>query len=804
MPQITVGSSNIDTFGFSATFNPLAQSILFDTAGLTTYNNVSGSGYLYTLGVAFSVLDQDGVVLASVDWDNPQIRTQDGDTEYTLDLSSVGIDFFFQTYSIIGYIKDSDGTVYQTTQVNPKICQPVGITSGGYVPGIFQITANCPDNVLTIKEVTKLVYDNLIPESTTKSGTLTYPSGTISAVAFTGTPFTNDVIYTGQYRINCTTQSLYNLGNDIYVLVSYVTNNVFDITCANTLSDVLCCIVDIQRTKIANCNTAIGERAAQLEAEITIPFLVAIGKEISGQDASSEVAFIRKTLNCNCGNKSIIQNEFTPINPSVTNIVLEGVGGTSIATPTINGNTKTYPIKSYVYQVVKGVTGDTAFTIALDTSTANTVKYVITLNYSVLAQTILTTIGGNDTLLTQFNSLVNITNFQVDLTNLNGGCIIDLSSTNYFLAFKVPSGANTIVSILINGVTYTSGSPLVVNNPTAIESWLNGLGLGTFDASFSTGTSGSYFNLLTVGNANVVTSAVLNTGTAVTVPFQKTNKSLIAFLQAVVDYICALSDLEVALSDDITVCYVDYNGDTITTTYPKDTTSQAVLNAAIADALCNTVAKINQTFNNALTRSGSTVQWGGDLIKNTDINIAGFRIKINGDSNNYIIFDPTTNTIYNSQGTNSSDLVNVGFTRADLFVYQIATIGDRAAVSYYSTAEIVSKSTTGTGDSASIGVKIPATLNDATPAPANDPDKTAYVKAYYDQTTGFSTIFHYGRTNDHQGSVDDFDTLISAKQMTTAERDAIDAGFLTRNRIIFNTTTNKLQCWDLSTWNDLF
>ena len=220
MPQITVNSSNIDLFGFSATFSPFGQTVLFDIANLTEFNNVSGTGELYVLGVCFSVIDQQGVVLLEPNWDSPQILPQDGETEYELDLSSVGVDFFFQTYKIIGYIKDGDGQIYQTTQINPKICQPAGVNETGAVDGIFQITANCPDNVLTVKEVTVLTYNNLEAESVSKEGTLTYPSGTISSVSFTGTPFTNDVIYTGQYRVACDTAETYNLGKDIYVIVN--------------------------------------------------------------------------------------------------------------------------------------------------------------------------------------------------------------------------------------------------------------------------------------------------------------------------------------------------------------------------------------------------------------------------------------------------------------------------------------------------------------------------------------------------------------------------------------------------------
>jgi hypothetical protein len=797
MPQITVNSTNIETFGFSALFDPYAQSILFDTASLTTYNNESGTGFLYVLGVCFSVIDQDGVVLASVDWDNPQINPAASETEYTLDLSSVGIDFFFQTYSIIGYIKDGDGTVYQTTQVNPTICQPVGINSSGAVDGVFQVTANCPDNVLTVKEVTKLVYNNLQPTGTVKDGTLTYPSGTISSLAFTGTPFTNDVIYTGQYRINCETVSTYDLGNDIYVAVTYLTNNVFDVTCSNKLQDILCCVVDLQRTQLQNCNNAVGERAQQLEAQITIPFLLALSKEMAGQDASTEVALIKKTLNCKCGGQSIIQNEFTPINPSVTTIVLQGVGGTSIAAPTINGNTKTYNIQSNIYQVVKSNTLDTAFSITLNTSTPNTVKYLIAFNYQILAGTILTQIGNDSGLLTQFNSLVNISNFSVDLTNLNGGCIIDLSSTSYFLSLRVASGASTIVSVLINGTTYTALSPITVNDPDGIELWLNGLGLGTFTAGFSLGTTGAYINILTTGNANVITSAVFNIGALTTVLFQKTNKSIVAFLQAVVDYICALSDLQVALSNPITICYVDYNGTTVTTTYPALTTSQATFNEQIAYALCQSVARINTQFVNGLTKVDDIVKLGGQLTGDTVIQALNYSLSLQTNGSAFT-FTSSSLTGLMLDGTSPSSKVSVIYQTADGITLETETYGDRAAVSYYAESTLITR---GTAIEAILGAYYPATNDPMIPAPALDPDRSAYVNPFD------GGIEFYGKTQTHTGSSSNFDTLLRFKVMTTAERDAIDVSLLTAGVTIFNsdvTTPGKLQCYNGSSWQNLW
>lgn len=592
MPQKIINSANISEFNFSAKFDAYNQTVVFDTAN-TTYNNMSGTGYLYVLGICFSLVDQQGVELCTVDWNNPQINPAASETEYTLDLSSIGIDFFFQSYKIIGYIKDGDGNVYSTTPIVKKICRPTDITEGGYVSGVFQVQSNCATSTLTVKELTNTTYNNELPDTLTKTGTLSYPTGTIDAIEFTGTPFSNDEIFTGQYRVACDTVGEYNIGDDIYVLVTYKTDNVFDINCTNVVEDILCCISDLERTAKANCNTAIGERAAQQLASITPTFFLAIANQTFGRDASMQVAAIKKQLNCSCKGSAILRNEFNPINPSVNSIVVSGVGGTTV-TSSISGNTKTFVVKSSTYVVTKADNLDTAFSITIDTNTANTVKYKIAFNYEILAATLLTEISGNNTLLTQFNSLIDVTNFQIDLSNLNGKCIIDLSSSNYFVSLRVPSAASTFNSIVINGTTYTPPSPLIVNNEAGIEAYLNGLSLGTFNASFSTGTTGSYINILSVANANNVQSANFTTGSVINVLFQKTNKSLIAFLQAITDYVCGLTSAQVALSSALSYCYLDYNGNTVTVSLTTDNT-QNDLNISVTSAIC-TIANAVSTL----------------------------------------------------------------------------------------------------------------------------------------------------------------------------------------------------------------
>lgn len=585
MPQISVGSTNIDIFRFSATFDIYNRRVIFN-AGLTTYNGSSGNGLFAVLGASFSLEDQDGVVLAEIDFsDASKYIVPSVTQEFIVDLSSLSFPFLFQRYKISGAIKDADGTIYTTVPVYKKVCQPTNLNESGYVPGVFQVTANCPDNVLTVKEVTNLVYNNLEPDGApSKTGVLSYPTGTISPVPFTGTPFQNNAIWTGEYRIACTTVASYDFLDDVYVLVTYLTNNVFNITCQNRIADLICCMVELQSTYLKNCDNAVGKNAQQQLMDVNIPFMIGLTKEINGQDASVEAALIRKTLKCDCGATSVRQNEFTPINPAVTSIVITGVGGSTVGAPTVNGNTKTYTVVSNIYQVVKGNTGDLAFTISIDTSVQYMVKYKITFNYEQMASYILTAISNNPTLVTQLNSLISAGS-NVDLSGLNGKCVIDLSVINYVMSQSI-TGATKIVTLNTTTAAFAAPANLFASSAATVQAWLNGLGVGTFTVVVAS-------NVITIISLNnsFNLSTIEFSSPALTVAFASTSATLLSVLQAIIDYLCALTALQSQLGATLTLWQIDYNGQPISQSFTPSQ-SQAAYNQAVADSIYNLVQRI--------------------------------------------------------------------------------------------------------------------------------------------------------------------------------------------------------------------
>jgi hypothetical protein len=582
MPQVQITSPNISIFFFKATFDLYNRSVVFDTSGSTYI----GSGKNNILGISFSLVDSDGVELASISFTDSTKYIVPSVTEtFTVDLSSLNYSFLFQKYSIYASIKDQDGNVYSTTPVYKNICEPVNFNESGYVPGLFQITADCVNDVLTVQELTNFAYNNILPESKVKDGTFYFPTGTISPITFTNTPFTSDIVFTGENRVVNTTTATYDFGDDIYVEVDYVTDNAFPVTCQNKMTSIMCCILELQSQYTKNCNNAVGLNAKQKLDSVTIPLLAGLMKEIAGQDASAEAELVRKTLNCSCGSKTIKQNEATPINPSVYNIVIQGVGGTTVPSTTTVGSTKTFNIASNVYQVVKGDTGDLAYTITIDTSVAYTVKYKLTFNYNVMADYILTEFENTPSYIARLQALLDS---GISLAGLNGKCIIDLSLADYVISQSGLSGSTLISNIVINGNTYTAPANLFATNTVGIKSWLDSLTFGTFSVVYSSG-------ILTVtSNANPNTLSTFSITTPdLTIQFQSTNATLVQVLQAIIDYLCGLTALQVALNANLQLCYFDYNGDIVYYDYQANINSQSDFNSGVSSVICNLTARIN-------------------------------------------------------------------------------------------------------------------------------------------------------------------------------------------------------------------
>ena len=146
--QVTLNTANITTFRVGLDFDIYNRKATFKD--LSTYAGSSGSGRFNVLGISFLLQDQEGVDLAKIDFSDPSRYIVPGSaTEFEIDLSSLSYIFLFQTYKIKAAIKDSDGTVYYTSEVYKKICQPQldmfhrPVQNGGSTLKLSRVSASC-------------------------------------------------------------------------------------------------------------------------------------------------------------------------------------------------------------------------------------------------------------------------------------------------------------------------------------------------------------------------------------------------------------------------------------------------------------------------------------------------------------------------------------------------------------------------------------------------------------------------------------------------------------------------------------
>jgi hypothetical protein len=116
---------------------------------------------------------------------------------------------------------------------------------------------------------------------------------------------------------------------------------------------------------------------------------------------------------------------------------------------------------------------------------------------------------------------------------------------------------------------------------------LNGIGIGAFSVVYTSGI----LTILSSANSTVLSTMSFGAPTN-TVQFASTSLTVSQFLQAIVDYLCGLTDAQVYLANLVSICSFDYNGVLQSVNYPIGT-SQSVININLGAAICNIASRIN-------------------------------------------------------------------------------------------------------------------------------------------------------------------------------------------------------------------
>lgn len=588
----SVNSTNVINFGFKTVLDLELRTLLFDITGLTTFNP---GGAAAITGISFEVIDPAGVPIHTVQFAPPDIDP-DVLSTYELDLPS-GI-ALFGTYLIKGVLREANGTDYEVVLPPKEVCEPKDFEDD-VVCGKFKETVDCTAPFIRLNEITNFIYLGKAPVTKTKVGNLYHPLGTVNAEPFTHTPFQTSQVYTGDHVVRNKSIADYDLQDYFYVRIGYETNYKFPVTCMSRLCDIMCCIEDQQRIAKENCNNAKGTRAKKLLDEITIPLFMATAKEKCGKSANEEIELIKKILNCDCNDCNSHPVEPTPVQDGSGNVlVFEGECAATV-TPETEGNTTTVTTKVKNVIVRNSTPADPAFEITRQEDECN-IYWTLLLNYEALATNIYNETQNNQTLLNLFNSLVVTTGIGAAIAGLNGKCVIDLSQCDYEADIAVSYNTATPVSIVINGVTYPAPGGLLFTAPLGIQAWLNSLALGVWTVSWTPLMVPPGGTLSIVSNGNTHTIGTFQHGgspvvgeedTVFAASFDSDCKTLKEILQAIIDYLCALTTLQIKTGLELQTCSINNLNQVVPTSYGPLYNLGAYLEQ-VGNALCNLANKV--------------------------------------------------------------------------------------------------------------------------------------------------------------------------------------------------------------------
>lgn len=242
---------------------------------------------------------------------------------------------------------------------------------------------------------------------------------------------------------------------------------------------------------------------------------------------------------------------------------------------------------------------DPAFTISREEDECN-IYWTLHLNYEALATNIYNATQNNQTLLNLFNSLVVTTGIGAAIAGLNGKCVIDLSQCDYRLDHSLFYNTGTPVSIIIDGVTYVAPNGLLFTSPAGVQAWLNGLAKGVWSVTWQANLvpPGGVFSIISNGNTHTIgtfqhggSNVPGEEDTVFVESFVGDCKTLKEILQAIIDYLCALTTLQIKTGLELTTCTINNLNQVVPTIYGPGYNLGSYLEQ-VGNALCTLANKV--------------------------------------------------------------------------------------------------------------------------------------------------------------------------------------------------------------------
>lgn len=531
------------------------------------------------------------------------------------------IEFSGAAYSLTLYVKDSTGAIYSLTKT-ATICRPAGNTNlskNPYGVATTDLKIKCEQARIFFQDTTNHSYRGLDGTRVTSVLRVVYPIDETGNIpdAFVATDFSTILVpitYSNDnYQYVQDTVYDYEFDDLVHIKIRYQSRSKngtaavrFAVLCNIDLCPLVCEVVKLIDS-IEKGTCADAEEAQRTLALINPKLMLAqIGKQepLCGIDVPTLIEEIKTIggFTCNCCDAP------TGIIPDTAAIVdgysfsINPVCGDIQGTVTTNGPNIIFNLqdKSYVFEVDTDSPQDiTAFTVLPET-TGCTKTYKLQVDGSLLAEELLNIISGDANLVNLFNTIVLNGSSGFNLL-VDGGCIFQSTSTcDYDLTLEnIP--VNTTFSILSNikigSTNHGLSFAFNLTNLPALQTYLNGLGYGTFAVSNPTGQQVLVASVANPNDIQVLSYKI--SGTTYSAGYVRDCTGYVQIdanevVQNIINYLCNIDDSQVTTSQEYVINYVDENGDEQSTTVTAGSTL-ADLIVAIITANNENVTNIGST-----------------------------------------------------------------------------------------------------------------------------------------------------------------------------------------------------------------
>jgi hypothetical protein len=605
----------------------LAVQAIFDLSGplpIITLNNLSQGSNLPGVTFWFQVTSPSGTLihqgtLATPDavgaWETFSITDP-----WPMPFGQ--IEFSGASYNLTVFIQDSQGNQYSDDSYNASICRPAGCTSKSknyFGVSWTNVETQCQQGSLFFQDYTNASYQGIAGTRLSSVLKLVYPiddTGNIPApfVLNNFTAASAPISYSSSnYQFQTQVVYQYNLSLNVYVNIRYQTKDpksgnayiTFPVWCNIDLMPLICefhkLIDDVERGSCADVDIA-NQKLLLINSKMNL-VVTGIMQPLTGVDVPKEIEDIQRIggFHCDCFNAptGIIPSGSANFGGYTLEVV--PVGGDIQGSVNVQGNTIQIMLsdRSYVFALASNIP-TSAFTIT--PSVSGYVKtYTLNINMTQFATDLLTLIPTVPSLVNLWNLIGGGSGSNLQL-NVDGKCIFTNTSTyNYgFTLTNIPSNTTNALLTVINvaGTVKNLSFAFNLTNLPALQSYLNGLGIGTF-----TVTNPSGQNVVITSNANPANLSALGYSISGTNYVANQTTASAGYLpisanqvvQNIINYLCGITDAQMVTSQPYTITYVSTTGPE-TVIVPAGTT--------LASLLLTLTNLIDQTVDNG----GSGVQ----------------------------------------------------------------------------------------------------------------------------------------------------------------------------------------------------